>query len=59
MTLKVLVLVNLQVGRLQLEDYKNLMIESHFVGVDSVIGSKIALSIEGFGIVVVFVVWDL
>lgn len=52
MELKVLVLVNLQVEILQLEDCKSSMIESHFVGVDSVIGSKIALSMEGFGIVV-------
>lgn len=56
---KVLVLVDLQVERQQLEGYKCLLIETHSAGSDLVFDSKVVLLAEEVGIVDVFVVWDL
>jgi hypothetical protein len=56
---KVLVLGDLLVEKLQLEDYRNLRIETHSAGADSVSDSRIVVLVEELGIVDVFVVWDL
>lgn len=56
---KVLVFGDLLVEKLQLEDYRNLRIETHSAGAGFVSDSRIVVLVEELGIVDVFEVWDL